>query len=478
MPRRPNPKNIPGRLVEETDLPLLMVDASCCISYANSAFGELVRLSVDELIGRQLIYGKADSFEDDQEPDSAQPDSKSSCISVDEFCPPPRFLGDASPRLELTIASPDATAGDLNIAFTKLPTPKGSFHLLGVVTVDRTPAARELKWTSDQLHQRVQEHRLRQGQRFRRIPFLGTSSEAIRCFHQAQSFALVNSNVVVVGVAGSQLLDVARAIHYSGFTSEEEPEVLLPIDCEVVGNRVEQIIVNHLQVQAESGARPRASILLINANHLTLATQMELSSLMSIPDIDLRWICTAPESLLNVEGFDSRLANQLSTLELNLPPLKNRHEDIAVLAQAILEAEDLENNRSGFTERCLRALQTYTWPGDYQELNSVVSSASKATQGPEVDIDALPYETRLALKTLANPKQEFEPIELDQFLSEVEAELIQRALKATYGNKTNAARLLGITRARMHRKLDFQTDKSKPEDQHQGPTDSDEEKES
>jgi DNA-binding NtrC family response regulator len=72
----------------------------------------------------------------------------------------------------------------------------------------------------------------------------------------------------------------------------------------------------------------------------------------------------------------------------------------------------------------------------------------------ELRLEDFPLNFRMAVKAIANPRKEFDAIKMDEVLSEFESEMIARAIAVCNGNKTNAARLLGITRARLHRKLD------------------------
>jgi DNA-binding NtrC family response regulator len=98
-------------------------------------------------------------------------------------------------------------------------------------------------------------------------------------------------------------------------------------------------------------------------------------------------------------------------------------------------------------------LDAYAWPGNLDELARVVAEAHRRVEGPQVGAGDLPDRIRLAAEAAAYPPRPEETIVLDEFLAGVERELIRRALAQAKGNKAKAARLLGMTRPRLYRRL-------------------------
>lgn len=120
---------------------------------------------------------------------------------------------------------------------------------------------------------------------------------------------------------------------------------------------------------------------------------------------------------------------------------------------AIANAES-ERQFTGFTEDALDALAGHRWSGNLDELAEVVRQARARAQGPRIGVEDLPETLRLAAHADAYPPREVERIVLDEFLESVERELIARALAQAKGNKTLAAELLGVSRARLHRRCE------------------------
>jgi transcriptional regulator with PAS, ATPase and Fis domain len=439
MPRRPNTKNIPSRLFEESATPIFIINEKLVISYANAAFAALVGYDRDVIVDRQLIYRTEFEIEVDQ--------------ALAAFCPSPTFVASAESS---STSGCDFKGEKYSIFLSRLVLPNQEVFVVGKVSAATPDLTCSSATISEQLHSAIQSFRAKQTKRFRRIPFLGQSAVAQKCFDQARAYAISNSNVSLVGHPRSQIVEVAKAIHYSGFSSAEDSDVLLPIDCECVeSSRIQTIIVDHLQVMAAGDSGVNAFVLLINAECLSEMAQRDLLSLQQLPDVEIRWMSTSGIPLMDVDGFDSNLAAILSTLEMKLPRLCERKEDVLALAQQILESSNEANRQiAAFHRDAIEALELYSWPGDYQEVVEVCEAGKTNCTSDELRLEDFPLNFRMAVKAIANPRKEFDAIKMDEVLSEFESEMIARAIAVCNGNKTNAARLLGITRARLHRKLD------------------------
>jgi len=134
-----------------------------------------------------------------------------------------------------------------------------------------------------------------------------------------------------------------------------------------------------------------------------------------------------------------------------VPPLRERSEDIRVLAQHFLRVYAAKNNRrlEGFTDDAIRRLEAYAWPGNVRELENVIERGVVLTQGTLMDMTDLPPEI-----AGATPLPEgVLSIRIGTPLAEVEARLLEETLRATKGNKTLTAKLLGIDPTTVLRKL-------------------------
>jgi DNA-binding NtrC family response regulator len=157
--------------------------------------------------------------------------------------------------------------------------------------------------------------------------------------------------------------------------------------------------------------------------------------------------------LVKAGKFREDLYYRLRVVELVLPPLRERRRDIPLLAHAFLKEFARENQRDvkDFTADALEALVRYDWPGNVRELRSAIEHAVAFCRTDRVDKKDLPAEVRepgAAVLTLGTPLA-------DQNLTvqEAEKQLIIRALKESDGNRTLAAKKIGISRRTLHRKL-------------------------
>jgi len=138
--------------------------------------------------------------------------------------------------------------------------------------------------------------------------------------------------------------------------------------------------------------------------------------------------------------FREDLLYRLNTVELRLPPLRDRREDIADLAASFLGRTKPQRRLAA---GAMEALLAHPWPGNVRELEHVIERASLLATGDEIQIDDL----MLRAKTGAPPRLE------EMTLEEVERYLIERALAAQGGNVSEAARTLGLSRSALYRRL-------------------------
>jgi DNA-binding NtrC family response regulator len=153
-----------------------------------------------------------------------------------------------------------------------------------------------------------------------------------------------------------------------------------------------------------------------------------------------------------VEGgrFRKDLFYRLNVIHLIIPPLRERVEDIPLLALHFLDKFCLENNRPpmGFSPMAMGAMKSYAWPGNVRELQNVVERAVALCQGSMVDLADLPDEIRRHL-----PANDKIIVPVGASMEEIERLAILQTLKKTGGDKELAARLLGIGLATLYRRL-------------------------
>ncbi len=200
------------------------------------------------------------------------------------------------------------------------------------------------------------------------------------------------------------------------------------------------------------------TLLLHRVDEISADLQVELAGLFVRRPLAWRLIATAAEPLAELARrgkFREDLAAALSTIVIQLPALAQRRDDLPLLAQLVLEDLNALGGRQigGFTPAALDLLDGYAWPGNLDELAEVVAESHRQAAGLEIDVADLPERLRLASRAAAHPRHAEETIVLPEYLGRVERELIRRALARAKGNKARAARLLGMTRPRLYRRM-------------------------
>jgi DNA-binding NtrC family response regulator len=149
--------------------------------------------------------------------------------------------------------------------------------------------------------------------------------------------------------------------------------------------------------------------------------------------------------------FRKDLLFRLNTVEIRLPPLRERGEDIAPMAQAFLKRAALryQHDSLSFGPTALRALEQYTWPGNVRELSHVVERAALMACGRIVEqVDfSLPLSSAPGTSTVATSAA-------NQTIDEAEAAMVRQALDQCQGNILKAAQMLGLSRAALYRRLE------------------------
>jgi DNA-binding NtrC family response regulator len=283
---------------------------------------------------------------------------------------------------------------------------------------------------------------------------------------QVEAAGASGCSVCISGPAGSGRERLAAAIHYS--SNPEDAQLpfsqsgMIALDCSVLPPEMIRSTLAALarssSVNDKTDRLKPATLVLNHIDELSDDLQAELAVLFSKRPFPRRLISTSALPLFELVQrgkFRADLAALLGTIGIDLPPLTDRREDLPLLAQFFLEECNRQGSKQvgGFTPEAIDKLDAYAWPGNLNELIAVVTAAHKNALGPEIKPDDLPEQIRLAAQAVAHPRKVEEPIQLDEFLRHIERELIRRAIARSKGNKTKAARLLGLTRPRLYRRM-------------------------
>ena len=152
-------------------------------------------------------------------------------------------------------------------------------------------------------------------------------------------------------------------------------------------------------------------------------------------------------------AFREDLYYRLNVVPIDLPPLRERKQDIPALAQHFLEryAEDTGNRVRGLTSGAIEKLESYHWPGNVRELENIIQRAMVLAPGEIIEAEDIRLDNKG--KAVTAPAGEIGFLPAGMTLDEFEQELIREAMRRSDDNKSQAARLLGLTRNALRYRL-------------------------
>ncbi|GAB4237859.1 MAG: sigma-54 dependent transcriptional regulator [Acidobacteriota bacterium] len=343
-------------------------------------------------------------------------------------------------------------------AFDFLTKPVEAAHLAHVIR--RAHEVQELVRENRRLTEAVSD-------RFQFEGILGVSPKFREVIEKAKQLARVDVTVLLWGESGTGKELVARAIHFNSARARRPfvvvncaaiPEDLL--ESELFGYRKGAFTGAVQDKKGKFEAAHTGTIFLDEIGELALAAQAKLLRVLQEREIDVvgdprprpvdvRVIAATNrnlEELMRAGRFREDLYYRLAVAALRLPPLRERREDIPLLANHFLEQCSRRMDRPfRLSPDALKALQAYSWPGNIRELQNVIEQAAVFAGEDVITAAALPATVQLrGGNQLAKLRLELpdEPISLE----EIERELLLAALVKHGWNQTRAARYLGITR--------------------------------
>ena len=436
------------RLLDGSATPMYVLDGRRTLVFCNAALAEWLGVEAEELLGVRCDY---------HEGGEGEPSRRLAA----RLCPPPEVFQGESRSAVVVCETPRGTSRR-RVEFAPLREEGGAatatMAIVGLeeLTADEAEPRATAEPEASRLHRRLTELRHEYGLSRRLERLVGESDAIRRVRDQVRLATASRGRVLIVGPPGSGGEAIARAIH----DNQPEPRGrLVPLACPLLDAELLQSSITDLKRPARHrAAEPGGTLLLLDVDQLTDDAQSELAGFLTLPGFELAAISTAESSLLansHDGAFRRDLAHALSTLVIELPPLASRPEDIPLLAQQLLEELNAAGGRqlAGFTPEALDALAAYHWPGDVDELADAVRSAREQAASTVIGAGDLSSRLHAAAHAAAYPQPEEEVVQLDQLLGEIETELIRRALARAKGNKSRAAELLGVTRARLLRRL-------------------------
>ena len=305
---------------------------------------------------------------------------------------------------------------------------------------------------------------------------LGRSQSMRALFQLLETVARSSSTILITGETGTGKEVVARAIHHN---SDRRAQRFVALNCSAIPETLlEAELFGHVRgaftgaVGSREGRFEQAhkgTLFLDEVGTMSVALQMKLLRVLQernferVGDnhtikVDVRVIAATNSALLRMvaEGtFREDLYYRLNVIPIELPPLRDRRDDIPVLAKYFLErfAPGAEVQVS---QSAMRALMAYAWPGNVRQLENAIERAVALGAGRrEIDSTDLPPELQPPSPALPSAFVELpdEGIDLPAYLASVERDLVHRALERTSGNRNKAADLLRLKRTTLVEKL-------------------------
>ena len=310
---------------------------------------------------------------------------------------------------------------------------------------------------------------------FDRQQIIGSGPAMTELLETVAQVAPSEATVLVTGPSGTGKELVAGAIHYN---SPRRQGPFVKINCAAISETLLESEMFGHEKGAFTGADRRkegrfvqadkGSLFLDEVSEMPLGMQVKLLRVLqereltrvggeAVVPVDVRVIAATNRNLserVAAGDFRQDLYYRLNVVELNVPPLTRRREDIPLLAQAFLEHFARKNNKEikGFTPQAMDVMVRHDWPGNVRELMNAVERAVVLSREIYLDTGDLPLQplsgSGEALSAASQP-----PLHENLPLEEIEKVSILQTLEAAGGNKSEAARRLGITRKTLHKKL-------------------------
>lgn len=293
---------------------------------------------------------------------------------------------------------------------------------------------------------------------------VGSSPPFQAMLNLAERAAKSDANIMLYGETGTGKDAVAQTVHE---LSRRRDKPFVPVECTGLPETLfEAELFGHAKgaftgaLEAREGlvgAAAGGTLFLDEIGDVPLTAQVKLLRLLETRryrpvgstewhEVDFRLICATNQDLrCMVESGDFRkdLYYRLGVFEIDLPPLRDRAEDISVLVRAMLAR--LGRPEVSFADAALRALGAYSFPGNVRELRNIVERATILADGPSVDVGHLPERCR--------SNQSTETGEAPTTLAEAEREFLAAAVARHRGSRRELAAALGLSERALYRKL-------------------------
>src|SRR2546425_2386814 len=306
---------------------------------------------------------------------------------------------------------------------------------------------------------------------------VGNSPAFRRMISLIDQVADSSATVLIQGESGTGKEGAARLIHQR---SGRRQKPFVAVNCAALPETLLESELFGFEKGAFTGAAMRkegrfeladgGTLFLDEVADLSLVTQPKILRVLQEGEferlggtrslqVDVRIVAATNQDLSEMvkeKRFREDLYYRLNVISVRVPPLRERHEDIRVLAQHYLRIYAAKNGRKleGFSNEALERLESYAWPGNVRELENLIERTVLLARKDRIDAEDLPEEVAGVKRPPRDAILELVGTPLD----EIEQRLLDETLRITGGNKTQAAKLLGIDVRTVARKLERRED--------------------
>ncbi len=309
---------------------------------------------------------------------------------------------------------------------------------------------------------------------------IGQSPNMLALYDLLEKVAPTKTNILITGESGTGKELVAKAIHYN---SPRKDKPFVTLNCGAIPESlIESELFGHMKgaftdaITTKKGLfeiADEGTIFLDEISELPLLMQVKLLRVLQDKEfkrvggtedirVDVRIISATNKELeeaVREKRFREDLFYRLNVIQIKLPPLRERREDIPLLAMHFLKkyAEELNKNISGISPEALRILLNYHYPGNVRELQNIIERAVALENSSELtaqNLSSYLEQQPLAKKNLFDLEIPNEGIDLEKVVEELEKSLLLKALDKTKGIKKKAADLLHINFRSMRYRLE------------------------
>jgi two-component system response regulator PilR (NtrC family) len=298
---------------------------------------------------------------------------------------------------------------------------------------------------------------------------IGRSPKMVELYKVISRVAAVDSTVLITGESGTGKELVARTIHYH---SPRSARPFVAINCGAIPEQLlESELFGHMKGSFTGAIANKAGLLeMARGGSVLLDEVAEMSPMLQVKllrflqdhnfrrvggtediEVDVRILAATnkiPGQLIQQGLFREDLYYRLNVISVEIPPLRDRREDIPLMAQSFLELFAARTGRTGMgiSPEAMRLLTTYGWPGNVRELENVLERAVALTTTDEVQVESLPPAITQPTVPAAVPRVEVpaEGLDMEKVVADLEKSLMRDALEKAGWIQTKAAQLLGI----------------------------------